>query len=147
MEILHKIGEALAALSTQEQIALALAGGAFLLLLLMVVLLRRPHEEHASRGGSLRSRLDEAVTASETEVATLQPSPIIDKPQVDRLSQVAQPSVQPAARAAVMVEPQDSILRRHYLSELAAKKRSQTNPYPTDSILRRHYLHLIQSQR
>ncbi|MFA6163642.1 MAG: hypothetical protein WC685_09460 [Methylobacter sp.] len=35
--------------------------------------------------------------------------------------------------------PEDSVLRRHYLAQLAAERESITNPYPTDSVLRRHY--------
>jgi len=35
--------------------------------------------------------------------------------------------------------PEDSVLKRHYLAMLAAKRESITNPYPTDSVLRRHY--------
>ena len=41
--------------------------------------------------------------------------------------------------------PQDSVLSRHYQTELAAKKQALSNPYPSDSVLRRHYdaLHKI----
>ncbi|PKM12827.1 MAG: hypothetical protein CVV13_03725 [Gammaproteobacteria bacterium HGW-Gammaproteobacteria-3] len=35
--------------------------------------------------------------------------------------------------------PEDSVLRRHYLTQLAAEKAALTNPYPTDSVLKRHY--------
>jgi len=35
--------------------------------------------------------------------------------------------------------PEDSILRRHYLSTRQAEKNAISNPYPTDSVLRRHY--------
>lgn len=35
--------------------------------------------------------------------------------------------------------PEDSVLRRHYLAELAAAQSAITNPYPSDSVLRRHY--------
>ena len=35
--------------------------------------------------------------------------------------------------------PEDSVLRRHYLTQLAAERKSITHPYPTDSVLRRHY--------
>jgi hypothetical protein len=38
--------------------------------------------------------------------------------------------------------PEDSVLRRHYLSKLAAELEALGGPYPTDSILRRHYEHL-----
>lgn len=35
--------------------------------------------------------------------------------------------------------PEDSVLRRHYLSTKQAEREAITNPYPTDSALRRHY--------
>ncbi len=40
--------------------------------------------------------------------------------------------------------PEDSILKRHYLTELDARRWAITNPYPTDSILRRHALPIAQ---
>ncbi|MCK9607277.1 MAG: hypothetical protein M0R33_12620 [Methylomonas sp.] len=47
---------------------------------------------------------------------------------------------------AVMPEPEDSVLHRHFDAELAAKKEALAHPYPTDSVLRRHYdtLHALQ---
>lgn len=35
--------------------------------------------------------------------------------------------------------PEDSILKRHFLANIAAEQLSMTNPYPTESVLRRHY--------
>ncbi|MGZ4958312.1 MAG: hypothetical protein ACXV7J_03585 [Methylomonas sp.] len=35
--------------------------------------------------------------------------------------------------------PEDSTLRRHYLSARQAEKEAKIHPYPTDSVLRRHY--------
>jgi hypothetical protein len=35
--------------------------------------------------------------------------------------------------------PEDSVLKRHYLANLAAERTAITHPYPTDSVLRRHY--------
>lgn len=34
--------------------------------------------------------------------------------------------------------PEDSILKRHYLAQVAAQQNAITNPYPSDSVLRRH---------
>ncbi|MGR9044867.1 MAG: hypothetical protein ACU83N_06205 [Gammaproteobacteria bacterium] len=42
------------------------------------------------------------------------------------------------AKAAEAI-PEDSVLRRHYLTQKQAEKEALTNPYPTDSVLRRHY--------
>lgn len=35
--------------------------------------------------------------------------------------------------------PEDSVLKRHYQTQLVAERSSITHPYPTDSVLRRHY--------
>jgi hypothetical protein len=42
--------------------------------------------------------------------------------------------------------PQDSVLRRHYLTHLRTEIESGLAPCPTDSILRRHYDHLIDTE-
>ncbi|QWF70353.1 hypothetical protein KEF85_13555 [Methylomonas paludis] len=42
--------------------------------------------------------------------------------------------------------PEDSALKRHYLSNRAAEKLAITNPYPTDASLRRHYESQLASQ-
>jgi hypothetical protein len=46
-----------------------------------------------------------------------------------------------AIHQVVRVEtiPEDSMLRRHYFSNLEAERLAITHPYPTDSMLRRHY--------
>jgi cyanate lyase len=42
--------------------------------------------------------------------------------------------------------PEDSVLRRHYLTQLQTDREALTNPYPTDSMLRRHYETMIRMQ-
>lgn len=42
--------------------------------------------------------------------------------------------------------PEDSVLRRHYLTHLQAEREALTNPYPTDSTLRRHYETMIKME-
>lgn len=37
------------------------------------------------------------------------------------------------------IVPEDSVLKRHYLSHLYYQKLVITNPYPSDVVLRRHY--------
>lgn len=44
-----------------------------------------------------------------------------------------------SSQPTVAAEPEDSVLHRHYETELAAKKEAASHPYPTDSVLRRHY--------
>lgn len=39
--------------------------------------------------------------------------------------------------------PEDSALRRHYLSSRQAEKEALAHPYPTDSTLRRHYQSML----
>jgi hypothetical protein len=39
--------------------------------------------------------------------------------------------------------PQDSVLRRHYLTHLRHMIETVAMPSPTDSVLRRHHEHLI----
>lgn len=40
--------------------------------------------------------------------------------------------------------PEDSVLRRHYLSTRQTERESISHPYPTDSMLRRHYENMPQ---
>lgn len=42
--------------------------------------------------------------------------------------------------------PEDSILRRHFVSQLQAEIERQLPPRPSDSVLRRHFEHLLQSE-
>jgi cyanate lyase len=42
--------------------------------------------------------------------------------------------------------PEDSVLRRHYLTHLQSEREALTNPYPTDSTLRRHYETMIKME-
>lgn len=42
--------------------------------------------------------------------------------------------------------PEDSVLKRHYLTHLRAEREALTNPYPTDSTLRRHYETMIRME-
>ncbi|MDD2759653.1 MAG: hypothetical protein PHH11_05105 [Methylomonas sp.] len=44
------------------------------------------------------------------------------------------------------IVPEDSVLRRHFLSQLRSKIESQVSPVPSDAVLKRHYAQLIQSK-
>jgi hypothetical protein len=68
----------------------------------------------AVRGDTVAELVE--VVGTNQEFAS--PSPLIDKEETT---------------------PEDSTLRRHYLSTRRAEKDAITNPYPTDSALRRHY--------
>lgn len=74
------------------------------------------------------SRVQTLKVAANSAVDVAEP---INKPAV-----VIQPSLKSIQFVGV---PEDSVLRRHYLTEQAAKKVALSHPLPTDSILRRHY--------
>ena len=74
------------------------------------------------------SEVQTVKTAANSTANVVEP---IKKPTV-----VIQSSAKPVQLAGI---PEDSILRRHYLTEQALKKAALSNPIPTDSILRRHY--------
>jgi len=65
-----------------------------------------------------------------------EPEPIITSPV--EVKKVSKP---------VIVIPEDSMLRRHYMQNLTALKESQETPFPEDSTLRRHYLQNLQAQQ
>lgn len=44
------------------------------------------------------------------------------------------------------VIPQDSVLRRHFLSQLQAEVESRWSPAPSDSVLRRHYQAMVAAE-
>lgn len=52
--------------------------------------------------------------------------------------QTAGSPVKPISQTIKLI-PEDSALRRHYLSHLEYQKLAITHPYPTDSALRRHH--------
>jgi len=66
-------------------------------------------------------------------VATAENAPVENKPE-EQPPTVEIPQV---VRAEAI--PEDSVLRRHYFSNLEAERLAITHPYPTDSVLRRHY--------
>lgn len=78
------------------------------------------------RPTSPQSSLEDAVKQKITDVS---PMPL-HRPSLD---------IQQAMKAYVSEVPEDSVLRRHYLTEKAVKKTELVDPIPTDSILRRHY--------
>jgi hypothetical protein len=80
------------------------------------------------------SEVQTVKTAANSTANVVEP---IKKPAV-----VIQSSAKPVQLAGI---PEDSILRRHYLTEQALKKAALSNPIPTDSILRRHYAAMQQS--
>ena len=67
-----------------------------------------------------------------------------------KAEQILANAVKPEAldfNAKQMLIPEDSTLRRHYLTLVSSMLESITFSRPTDSVLRRHYDHMISSQR
>ncbi len=94
----------------------------------------QPVAEEASVHGDVSSRAVEApVTAAAAAAADVASSPV----ESERVSPKAASPSQPINKEEAI--PEDSTLRRHYLSTRQAEKAAITNPYPTDSTLRRHY--------
>ncbi|MDD4913641.1 MAG: hypothetical protein PHW13_01215 [Methylococcales bacterium] len=58
--------------------------------------------------------------------------------KTEAVAESAKPAAETAAGEKGETLPEDSVLRRHYLSARQAEKAAITNPYPTDSVLRRH---------
>lgn len=76
--------------------------------------------------------------ASIIEQAIGKASPAISPVQTSRV--VAQAALNSTARMDV---PQDSVLKRHYISQLRAEIEANMAVRPTDSVLRRHYDGLV----
>lgn len=72
-------------------------------------------------------------------------SDILKAPETQSLADESEPSaasiqsVAPEQENANPFIPEDSILKRHYLGQMATERTNITNPYPTDSVLIRHY--------
>lgn len=83
----------------------------------------------------------EPVTSHAAPVKAPLATPEARQSNVDSVTPVHIPSAETkqSVKAKVFDGPEDSVLRRHYLAEKAAKKAILANPIPTDSILRRHY--------
>lgn len=80
-------------------------------------------------------RMDTA--SKQTELSGAESVEKIGKPA--EIQSPAQTKPAPAAIKQQEQIPEDSTLRRHYLSTRQAEKQAVSHPYPTDSTLRRHY--------
>lgn len=99
------------------------------------------------------------TSSSEAPIAEIQPEIIANKAESTIIDQAATYTTstltQPEVLTSVIVEthshsstkpnlPEDSSLRRHYLTELKAKVVADLAPSPTDSTLKRHYDSMLQ---
>lgn len=120
----------------------------FLVILLIVYLLLRKKKKRAtvadvtpadSRQTSHRETPAETAKPVQKEVPADPPrAPVNSLQAYSPRASVAKP-----LRHSI---PQDSVLRRHYISHIRYMIETITFPRPTDSVLRRHYDHLIASE-
>ncbi|MCK9396146.1 MAG: hypothetical protein M0Q44_11205 [Methylobacter sp.] len=89
----------------------------------------------------ITSAVPTAVNGQITDVVS-SPEP---KPKNKPIGDI-DPSAKPKAGAPISGLPQDSILRRHYMTHLCTMLESLVPPRPTDSVLRRHYDAMIVTQ-
>lgn len=73
-------------------------------------------------------------------MAVSRPSSVQAPPSI--VTRVSAPKAAEPPQAAIATPaaiPEDSMLRRHYLTQRQAERDAITQPYPTDCVLRRHY--------
>lgn len=110
----------------------------------------RDIEIFPSRGVPLVKRVHEHAAETETEAAKVAASVTEQVEQVqavvDSSELVAEQAIETVVAEAVVDAsvvstqiPEDSVLKRHYMAQLAAERHAITNPYPSDSVLRRHF--------
>lgn len=107
--------------------------------------LERRRHEAASRKQPPQTPAAPAVAAPAVEQTPV----IADKPAVKEPTPVAKPETKPALYPKPdpsHVIPQDSMLRRHFLTHLAAAAKPYQPTRPTDSMLRRHYDAMLASR-
>lgn len=123
-----------------DELRLALiiaAAVAVLLIILVVYLLLRKSKK---RGTVAK---DEAADVPEAPAKATAPEPQPKASANAMRVDVPKASVAISPRPAI---PEDSVLRRHYISHIKYMIETITFPCPTDSVLRRHYEHLISSR-
>ena len=69
--------------------------------------------------------------------------PVIEKVEVKVAQPVTNPQVQPAVVTSDDQTPEDSALRRHYLTQRQAEIYADLGDEPSDSTLKRHYQQLL----
>jgi hypothetical protein len=92
--------------------------------------------------------VETAAEPAQETVAETQITPIPEQPAVVVEAVVAAPTVSQSKITIPTVNaiPEDSTLRRHYLSMIRANIEKAKAPRPTDSALRRHYDAMIDAE-
>jgi hypothetical protein len=131
---------------------------AIILALVIVYLLR--HNAGSLDGSDIQPKSASSPTAVKlsNEPGLRKSEKTDNTPQREKAEQYM-PLTQPTVAVANPVEspsgseikrlytiPQDSILRRHYLTHVRYMVEAVSNPRPSESVLRRHYEQLISSQ-
>ena len=137
--------------TTQLTIIVALTG-LVLVLLIFIAFKRGSSEEQMafireeknprSMKPELTMRLNQAVAddfnnVPESKSTVDNPKIVENQPPAVNKSEVRTQSTTQTTEPPPI--PQDSVLKRHYLADEAAKEAALHEPYPTDSVLRRHY--------
>ncbi len=120
----------------------------FLVILLIVYLLLRKKKKHATVADVTPAHSPQA-SHREMPVETAKPAQRevpADPPKVPANAPQAYSPRASVAKPPRHSIPQDSVLRRHYISHIRYMIETITFPRPTDSVLRRHYDHLIASE-
>ena len=101
----------------------------------------------------LRAKKETVVSSSEANKESVTTQIIATETEVELKSEPEQVNVEPVmvetgkAQKLAIVIPEDSMLRRHYMQNLTAKKACVETPFPEDSTLRRHYLQNLHAQQ
>jgi hypothetical protein len=108
-----------------------------------------PTQQATSGSVKTTSQADEPSPVAPAIQQPVAVEPIVEPaPQASILAAVVveEPKTPLTLETPAIKQPEDSILKRHYLAGLQAEKDAISNPYPTDSVLRRHYetLHKIE---
>jgi hypothetical protein len=104
----------------------------------------RRHHQHLIQSGYEACLRDPArMNQLREDYAACRATQAARPPSVAAATRPAAPS--PAAAPSAWI-PQDSVLRRHYLSHLLYMLKATAPPRPADSVLRRHYEQLTRSR-
>lgn len=127
---------------TALEITAVLIGLLITILIILKIRKKCPSCSPCSSKGTLESEPSKAPEPKTTD-KPIDNSKSSAKPQAHEPTTVSPPTKPQAKATAASAEsnslPQDSILRRHYLTHLCTMIESLSSPRPTDSVLCRHY--------
>jgi len=116
------------------------------IVVVLILLKRKFAQAKAAKTQAVSQQIQQAVLPEHKfdSNKTVEPKPanVMVAPEASAVVE-NKPEEQPTPATLQLVEeaklPEDSTLRRHYLSNRDAERLAITHPYPTDSMLRRHY--------